>query len=128
MAFSMKKVFSGTTGKIFLALILGVLVGLGLKLIPVGQEQISNILVENILYFLGNGFIRLIQMTVVPLVFFSLVCGISSFGDIKTLGRIGGKVIAFFLISTAVSVVIVLIDGIMGTVKHNGGKSCFNTF
>ena len=111
MALSVKKVFSGTTGKIFLALLLGIVVGLLLKVIPAGQDFISNVLIENICYFLGNGFIRLIQMTVVPLVFFSLVCGISSFGDMKTLGRIGGKVIAFFLISTAVSVIIALAFG-----------------
>ncbi|MGI5824280.1 MAG: dicarboxylate/amino acid:cation symporter, partial [Bacillota bacterium] len=111
MAFSMKKVFKGTTGKIFLALILGILVGLLLKLIPVGQEYIGSILIDNICYFLGNGFIRLIQMTVVPLVLFSLVCGIASLGDIKTLGRIGGKVIAFFLISTAVAVALSIVFG-----------------
>ena len=111
MAVSLKKMFKGTTGKIFLALILGVVVGLLLKLIPAGQDFIKNVVVDNILYFVGNGFIRLIQMTVVPLVFFSLICGISSFGDIKKLGRIGGKVIAFFLISTAVSVVIALAFG-----------------
>jgi Na+/H+-dicarboxylate symporter len=111
MAFSMKKVFKGTTGKIFLALILGIVVGLLLKLIPVGQEYIGSIFIEDICYFVGNGFIRLIQMTVVPLVFFSLVCGISSFGDVRTLGRIGAKVISFFLISTAVAVVLALIFG-----------------
>ncbi len=108
---NMKKAFSGTTGKIFLALILGVILGLLVKLIPAGQDFIQKVFVENIFYFLGNGFIRLIQMTVVPLVFFSLVCGISSLGDVKTLGRIGGKVIAFFLISTAVAVILAIAFG-----------------
>lgn len=111
MEMSVRTMFKGTTGKIFLALILGVIAGLLLKLVPVGQNFIQNILIDDIMYFLGNGFIRLIQMTVVPLVFFSLACGIASFGDPKDLGRIGGKVIAFFLISTAVSVVIALVFG-----------------
>ena len=108
---NMKKAFSGTTGKIFLALILGVILGLLVKLIPAGQDFIQKVFVDNIFYFLGNGFIRLIQMTVVPLVFFSLVCGISSLGDVKTLGRIGSKVIAFFLISTAVAVILAIAFG-----------------
>jgi len=45
----------------------------------------------------GTAFIRLIKMIVVPLIFASLLIGVASLGDLKKLGRVGGKTLAFFL-------------------------------
>lgn len=56
----------------------------------------------------GNGFIRLMQMLVVPLVFCSLVCGAMAIGDTKTLGTVGVKTIIFYLITTALAVCLAL--------------------
>ncbi len=63
---------------------------------------------ENILWVrpFGQAFIRLITMIVVPLVFASLLVGTASIGDPKRLGRIGGKTLLFFLITTVISSVI----------------------
>ena len=46
----------------------------------------DTVIVEGVLYVIGQGFIRLMQMLVVPLVFCSLVCGSMSIGDTKKLG------------------------------------------
>ncbi|MBM3293755.1 MAG: dicarboxylate/amino acid:cation symporter [Candidatus Aminicenantes bacterium] len=46
----------------------------------------------------GTAFIRLIKMVIIPLIFASLLVGVASLGDLKKLGRVGGKTIAFFLI------------------------------
>ena len=108
----LKKILQGKTGQIMIALLLGVVVGCLLKL-GSNVTFISDIVVGGFLQFFGTGFINLIKMTVVPLVFFSLVCGISSFGDIKQLGRIGGKVIIFFLLSTAIAVAVAILFGIL---------------
>lgn len=51
----------------------------------------------------GTAFIRLITMIVVPLVFSSLLIGTASLGDPKKLGRIGGKTLIFFLVTTIIS-------------------------
>lgn len=48
-------------------------------------------------------------MIVVPLVLFSLICGAASIGDVKKLGRVGGKIIAYYLLTTAFAVVLGLI-------------------
>jgi Na+/H+-dicarboxylate symporter len=45
----------------------------------------------------GTAFIRLIKMVIIPLVFASLFIGVASLGDLKKLGRVGGKTLAFFL-------------------------------
>lgn len=63
----------------------------------------DTILINGILYVLGNGFIRLMQMLVVPLVFCSLVCGAMAIGDTKTLGTVGVKTILFYLCTTALA-------------------------
>ena len=50
-------------------------------------------------------------MLVVPLVFVSLVCGTSTLKDISTLGRLGGKTLAFYLTTTAIAITLALVMG-----------------
>ena len=52
----------------------------------------------------GQGFIRLMQMLVVPLVFCSLVCGSMAIGDTKRLGKVGVKTMVFYLLTTAIAI------------------------
>lgn len=54
----------------------------------------------------GKIFLRLLTMIIVPLVFFSLVAAIADIGDAKTLGRIGVKTIAMYLITTLIAALI----------------------
>jgi DAACS family dicarboxylate/amino acid:cation (Na+ or H+) symporter len=54
----------------------------------------------------GQVFLRMLLMTVIPLVFASLVLGVAGIGDVRRLGRIGGKTLVYFLLSSAISVAI----------------------
>ena len=54
----------------------------------------------------GTIFIRLITMIVLPLVIASLFVGIASLGDVRTLGRIGGRTLLYFLGTTTIAAVI----------------------
>ncbi|MEG0579574.1 MAG: dicarboxylate/amino acid:cation symporter, partial [Niameybacter sp.] len=54
------------------------------------------------------GFLRAMQMLVVPLVFCSLVCGAMAIGDSKKLGKVGVKTILFYLVTTAIAITIAL--------------------
>lgn len=58
---------------------------------------------------IGTVFLRLIMMIVIPLIVASLILGTASLGDIKKLGRLGGKTIAFYLCTTALAVTLGLI-------------------
>ena len=71
------------------------------------------ILMENVFYLGGNLFIKLMKMLVVPLVFCSIVVGVASISDIKTLGSIGGTTILIYLITTAIAVTVALSIGIL---------------
>lgn len=94
----------GLSTMIFAALLLGAVTGLVINyLVPAGYFR-DTILIDGILYVIGNGFIRLMQMLVIPLVMCSLVCGSMAIGDTKTLGKVGVKTLAFYLFTTAVAI------------------------
>ncbi|MBN1543771.1 dicarboxylate/amino acid:cation symporter [candidate division KSB1 bacterium] len=78
--------------RIFFGLLLGAVFGL------LWGEQAA------VIKPLGTAFIRLIKMIVVPLIFASLVVGAASLGDIKKVGRVGLKTLAYFLVSTVFSI------------------------
>lgn len=98
----------GLTSQIFIGLIGGLIVGIIFNLLIPSSYARDTIFVEGIFYVIGQGFIRLMKMLVVPLVFCSLVTGSSSIGDTKTLGKVGGKTIVFYLCTTALAVTVAI--------------------
>lgn len=106
-----KKRKIGLTGQIMIALVLGIACGVIFHyLVPAGTVR-DDIIVNGVFQFVGQGFIRLMQMLVVPLVFCSIACGAASVGDVKSLGRIGGKTLGTYIATTALAVAIALIVG-----------------
>jgi len=91
--------------KILLGLFIGMVLGLLCNLLIDDKQQIQW-LVNYISYPLGQIFLRMIFMIVVPLIFVAIVLGVADFKDIRKIGRIGGKAIAFTLVITTVSVLI----------------------
>ncbi len=118
--------------KILLGLVLGAAAGLACNLIfpapvpldpqpppvdpnvvgPLVMEQPSagyrNLVwvAENVMNPIGQVFLRMLFMVVVPLVFSSLALGVATVGDLRSIGRIGGRTLLWFLVSTAVAAVI----------------------
>ncbi len=96
---------------ILIGMVLGLIVGLILNF-QVHDPFIKNVIfMDNIFYLGGNLFIKLMKMLVVPLVFCSIVVGVASISDIKTLGSIGGTTILIYLITTAIAVTVALAIG-----------------
>ena len=91
-----------------ISMVLGLIVGLALNLCVEDSFVKNTILMDNIFYIGGNGFIKLIKMMIIPLVFCSIVVGVSSISDVKTLGKIGGNTILLYLITTAIAIIIAL--------------------
>jgi Na+/H+-dicarboxylate symporter len=91
--------------KILIGLVAGAATGLAANLLEIGWLRDTIIALEPI----GTVFIRLIMMIVVPLVVASLILGTSSLGDIRKLGRIGGKTVLFYLATTSIAVTLGLI-------------------
>ncbi len=93
---------------ILVGLAAGIVLGVIFHYLVPASPIRDDIFVNGIFYFLGQGFIRLMQMLVVPLVFCSIVCGAASMGDVKTLGVVGVKTLVFYLCTTAVAVSVAL--------------------
>ena len=91
--------------KILIGLVAGVALGLAANLGDVAWLRSLLAAIEPI----GTLFIRLIMMIVVPLVVASIILGTASLGDIRKLGRLGGKTVIYYLSTTAVAVLIGLV-------------------
>jgi Na+/H+-dicarboxylate symporter len=91
--------------KILIGMALGTVLGLVANLLELAWLRDLFIAIEPI----GTAFIRLITMVVVPLVAASLLLGTASLGDLRKLGRIGGKTVTYYLATTAIAVTIGLL-------------------
>lgn len=104
---------------ILIGMILGILVGFILNFWVTNPFIKNIILMDNVFYFGGTGFIRLMKMLVVPLVFCSIIVGVSSISDIRKIGSIGGTTVLLYLLTTALAVSIALL--IAGIIKPGVG-------
>ena len=99
------------TRNILFGMLLGFAVGSIIYYTNIFGDTLSNI-VEVYAFKLGSDiFINLLKMLIVPLVFFSLVSGISSLGNLKSIGNISLKTITLYLITTAIAVTLSLFIG-----------------
>lgn len=98
----------GLTTRIFIALLFGALLGIGLHYGAPKNVFIQNVLIDGLFYIIGQGFLRFMQMLVVPLVLCSLICGAAAIGDTKTLGKVGVRTVLFYIITTALAVSVAL--------------------
>lgn len=92
--------------RILLGLAAGAFAGILANAALGGDDPRIQSVVSQITEPAGELFLRLLLMTVVPLVFSSLVVGVAGIGDVRTLGRIGLKCLAYTLLISAISVAI----------------------
>jgi DAACS family dicarboxylate/amino acid:cation (Na+ or H+) symporter len=91
--------------KILLGLILGAVAGVAANTFLAGARWVTWI-ADNVANPVGQVFLRMLLMTVVPLVFASISLGVANIGDIRKLGRLGGKTLGYFVLSSGISVAI----------------------
>ncbi|MGF1679906.1 dicarboxylate/amino acid:cation symporter [Photobacterium minamisatsumaniensis] len=99
------------TGRIVLGMVLGILTGFAIRSLFAETSFVYEYIVDGLFDVGGSIFIASLQMLVVPLVFVSLVCGTSTLKDISTLGRLGGKTLAFYITTTAIAITLALVMG-----------------
>ncbi|WP_318516989.1 dicarboxylate/amino acid:cation symporter [Photobacterium leiognathi] len=96
------------TSRVILGMLLGILTGFLIRTFFADVTFIHEYIIDGLFDVGGKIFIASLKMLVVPLVFVSLVCGTSSLKDIATLGRLGGKTVAFYLATTAIAITLAL--------------------
>jgi dicarboxylate/amino acid:cation (Na+ or H+) symporter, DAACS family len=92
--------------RILIGLAVGVIAGVTVNYTFGGDHARVAWIIDNITQPIGQLFLRLLLMIVVPLVFSSLVVGVAGIGDIRKLGRVGLKSFGYCLVISAISVVI----------------------
>ncbi len=111
----------GLTTMIFIALILGAVTGVIINLTLSSNKFVMDYVVNGAFYIVGQGFIRGMQMLVVPLVFCSIVCGAAAIGDTKTLGKVGLKTVMFYMATTVLAVTLAL--GVANVINPGKGAN-----
>jgi len=94
------------TVKVILGMVLGIVVGLAINFAGLNAEGtfVQEFVTSGLFHIVGKMFINALNMLVVPLVLFSLICGVCGIGDIKLLGKIGTKSFGFYMLTTAVAI------------------------
>lgn len=111
----------GLTTMIFIALLLGAVTGVIINLTLSSNKFVMDYIVNGAFYIVGQGFIRGMQMLVVPLVFCSIVCGATAIGDTKTLGKVGLKTVMFYMATTVLAVTLAL--GVANVINPGKGAN-----
>ncbi|WP_432698302.1 dicarboxylate/amino acid:cation symporter [Marinobacterium sp. YM272] len=94
------------TSKILIGMIAGVILGVIFNIID--SNFINTHIVGGLFAMIGKMFVNALKMLVVPLVFFSLITGVTGIGDIRLLGRVGGKSFALYLMTTALAIAVAI--------------------
>lgn len=109
MSTAAKKQKMSLTMRIVIALALGLIAGLLVHYaLPEGTLR-DTVLSDGVFYFVGQGFVRLLQFLVVPLVLFSIAAGTMAMSDTAKLGRVAVKTLVLYLLTTAIAIVIALL-------------------
>lgn len=96
--------------KILIGIVGGISLGIGINMaFGAGIDSGPLYVMKTIFQYGGDIFIRLLRMLIVPLVFASIYMAVANLGDVRTLGKIGGKTIAYYMLTTALAVLAGLI-------------------
>lgn len=98
--------------KSIIGLIAGLIIGAILCFVPASTFR-DDFLIGTVFKIVGNGYLNLIKMTIVPFVFGSLVMGISSATDVRQVGRIGSKILGIYIVTTVIASAFGIIGGMI---------------
>ena len=98
--------------KSIIGLIAGLIIGAILCFVPASTFR-DDFLIGTVFKIVGNGYLNLIKMTIVPVVFGSLVMGISSATDVRQVGRIGSKILGIYIVTTVIASAFGIIGGMI---------------
>lgn len=99
------------SNRILAGLGLGLVTGLLLNWTIAEMDWVRTWVIDGVFDVVGEMFVRFLSMLIVPIVFVSLISGVASLADPKSLGRVGGKAIGLYLITTGVAITLALSAG-----------------
>lgn len=115
------------TTKIMIAMAIGLVVGSLINTYALHLTFVQDYLVHGIFHMVGQMFINALKMLVVPLVTFSLICGVCGIGDVGMLGRVGIKAFILYMLTTALAISLALMIAILVQPGKNGDVAAIQT-
>jgi Na+/H+-dicarboxylate symporter len=104
-----------TTTKILIWMAAGLMLGSLINAFASDVAFIQDYFINGLFHVVGTMFITGLKMLVVPLVTFSLICGVYGIGDINKLGRVGVKAFGLFILTTVLAITLAItVAGIVG--------------
>ena len=100
------------TRRILVGLVAGMLLGVALNLSEI-DSPVMRLVVDGVFYVGGQIFLASLKLLVVPLVLVSLACGTAALEDVTKLGRIGGKTLGLYLLTTAIAISFAIVAAIV---------------
>lgn len=100
------------TSKILIAMLIGLITGSLINTFAQDINFVQSYLVHGLFHVVGAAFVNALKMLVVPLVTFSLICGVCGIGDVAVLGRVGLKAFALYLFTTGIAITLALLVAI----------------
>ncbi|HAR56322.1 MAG TPA: dicarboxylate/amino acid:cation symporter, partial [Idiomarina baltica] len=101
------------TTRIVIGMVAGIVLGMALRYFAGDSAWVDSYLTNGLFNVIGQIFITSLKMLVVPLVLVSLVVGTCSLSDPSKLGRLGGKAVGMYLITTAIAISIAIFSAIL---------------
>ncbi len=96
------------TTKILIAMAIGLMTGSLINLFAQDISFVQTYFVNGLFHVVGAAFVNSLKMLVVPLVTFSLICGVCGIGDVAVLGRVGIKAFVLYILTTAMAITLAL--------------------
>lgn len=95
------------TMKVLVAMVAGLVTGIILH--KIGNAFVNEYVVAGFFGMIGKMFVNALKMLVVPLVVFSLICGVVGIGDLRVLGRVGSLSFIFYIGTTAIAIAVAIV-------------------
>tara|TARA_R110002111_G_scaffold4633_5_gene25354 strand:+ start:442 stop:1779 length:1338 start_codon:yes stop_codon:yes gene_type:complete len=119
------------TIKVLIGVFLGALLGLIINLSGLSNDGgwVHHYLLDGLFFVVGKMFVNALKMLVVPLVFFSLICGVCGIGNLSALGRVGGKSFLLYMLTTAIAIAVAITIAVsvgLGQGMQFEGATSFN--
>ena len=116
------------TYKIIIGMTAGLIIGILCQVFQLtNYSYLNDFIFDGLIDALGQIFIVSLKMMVVPLVFLSLTCGAASLGASGSIGRLGGKTISLYLVTTAIAVSVALGFALLINPGEGGGTSAIES-
>ncbi|WVD66985.1 cation:dicarboxylase symporter family transporter [Orbus sturtevantii] len=105
---------------VFIALIIGVLFGIALQLIYGGSD--SEIITRSVAWFniVGNGYVKLLQMVVMPLILMSILSAVAKLHNASSLGKTSISVISILLLTTMIAAIVAIVISLVFGLSAEG--------